>query len=62
MIEIDPTKYLPDDYVVTWNCPKCGNTSEIRLGSLSGAQCLECEHALSQEDVESLNAFRRLIA
>ena len=62
MIDIDPKNYLPDDYVVTWNCPSCGHVAEIKLGELSGAQCKECDQALSQEDVESLNAFRRLIA
>jgi hypothetical protein len=62
MIEIDPRPYSPEDYVVTWKCPGCGHVAEIKLGNLSGAQCQECEEAMSTEDVESLNAFKRLIA
>jgi len=62
MIEIDPRKYLPSDYVVTWSCPDCGHSSEIQLGKLESAHCPECEHVLSGEDFSSLDAFRRLIA
>jgi hypothetical protein len=62
MIDIDPKDYLPDDYRVTWRCPSCEHVAEIKLGDLSGARCQQCDEALSQEDVESLNAFRRLIA
>lgn len=62
MIQIDPNHYSPEDYVVTWKCPSCGHVAEIKLGNLSGAQCQECEEALSTEDVETLNAFKRLIA
>ena len=62
MIEIDPRKYLPSDYVVTWSCPECGHSSEIQLGKLDTAHCSECEQALSSDDKTSLDAFRRLIA
>jgi uncharacterized paraquat-inducible protein A len=62
MIEADPRQYLPSDYLVTWACPACEHVSEIRLGTLETAHCLECDHALSEEDKSSLAAFRRLIA
>ena len=62
MIEIDPRKYLPSDYVVTWACPSCGHASEIQLGKLEAAHCPECAHDLSDADRASLEAFRRLIA
>jgi predicted RNA-binding Zn-ribbon protein involved in translation (DUF1610 family) len=62
MIEIDSKHTVPEDYVVTWKCPSCGHVAEIKLGQLSGAQCQKCEEALSTEDVEALNAFKRLIA
>jgi hypothetical protein len=62
MIEIDPRLYLPDDYIVTWTCPSCARSVPIKLGHLDTAQCQDCAQLLSPDDIESLEAFRRLIA
>ena len=62
MIDIDPKLHLPDDYVVSWTCPRCANSAQVALGQLEKARCVACQEDLSPDDRESLDAFRKLIA
>jgi hypothetical protein len=62
MIDIDPRLYLPEDYLVTWSCPECRLSVEIKLAQLDSASCPTCQEHLSADDKKSLEAFRRMIA